>query len=236
MANFGLCHLTVVAPWAPTWRQARSAIGAPDVLTNARETATLAEAVAASSLVIGTGCLTYRKPELPVLPLPLLAPRIAQELDRGCRISLVFGSEKHGLTREDLSWCHLLTVIPTHPCQPSMNLGQAAAVCLYELAARQYPADDDHRIESIELDKSSATVDSNPLMAPAVSGHLDILAGLIEEAMLASGYSPLSMQPANRYDLRLLLRRLAPNAGDTRRMLGLFRRILWRLKRRPSQI
>jgi hypothetical protein len=47
--------------------------------------------------------------------------------------------------------------------------------------------------------------------------------------MTAAGYSPRAMQPANRHDLRLLLRRLAPSARDTRRILGLFRRILWRL-------
>ena len=61
------------------------------------------------------------------------------------------------------------------------------------------------------------------------SGTLDRLAGLIEETMTAAGYSPRVMQPANRHDLRLLLRRLAPSAVDTRRMLGLFRRILYRL-------
>jgi len=49
--------------------------------------------------------------------------------------------------------------------------------------------------------------------------------------MTAAGYSPRVMQPANRHDLRLLLRRLAPSALDTRRMLGLFRRILYRLNR-----
>jgi len=47
--------------------------------------------------------------------------------------------------------------------------------------------------------------------------------------MEGAGYSPRSMQTANRHDLRLLLRRLAPNERDTRRILGLFRRILWRL-------
>jgi tRNA/rRNA methyltransferase len=60
---------------------------------------------------------------------------------------------------------------------------------------------------------------------------MDRLAGLIEETMTAAGYSPRVMQPANRHDLRLLLRRLAPSALDTRRMLGLFRRILYCLNR-----
>ena len=49
--------------------------------------------------------------------------------------------------------------------------------------------------------------------------------------MTAVGYSPRSMQAANRHDLRLLLRRLALSSSDTRRILGLFRRILWRMNR-----
>jgi tRNA C32,U32 (ribose-2'-O)-methylase TrmJ len=53
--------------------------------------------------------------------------------------------------------------------------------------------------------------------------------------MLAAGYSPASMREANKHDLRLLLRRLAPTSRDTRRILGLFRRILWRLKRVPKR-
>jgi tRNA/rRNA methyltransferase len=64
----------------------------------------------------------------------------------------------------------------------------------------------------------------------APSGKLDLLAGVIEQTMAAAHYSPVSMQAANRHDLRLLLRRLAPTERDTRRILGLFRRILWRMQ------
>ena len=108
MANFGFTRLTVVSAYEPHWREARSAVGAPELLHNAREAATLTEAVTDRTLVIGTGTLTYRKPEQSVVSLPALAPIVAQELDRKGRIAIVFGPEKHGLTREDLSWCHLL--------------------------------------------------------------------------------------------------------------------------------
>ncbi len=136
MANFGFRRLAVVAPYEEHWREARSAVGAPELLQDAKETATLSEAAADCTLVIGTGSLAHRRPEQPVVPLPALAPFVQQEIDRGGRVALVFGPEKHGLTREDLSFCHLLVEIPTAPGQPSMNLGQAVAVCLYELAAR----------------------------------------------------------------------------------------------------
>ena len=226
MANFGFAHLTVVAPYAPHWREARSAVGAPELLQHAKECETLAEAVAGCALVVGTGTLTHRKPEQRVVSLPGLAPIILEELSRGGRLALVFGPEKHGLTREDLSWCHLLVEIPTGPRQPSMNLGQAVAVCLYELASRAFPAADSNG-EMSEL----RPLHSGELSRPAApSGKLDLLAGVIEQTMAAAHYSPVSMQAANRHDLRLLLRRLAPTERDTRRILGLFRRILWRMQ------
>src|SRR5580692_6097438 len=128
MANFGFSHLTVVAPYEKHWREAQSAVGAETLLQNARVTECLAEAVAGCTLVAGTGTLTYRKPEQPVVALPDFAPLVQQELERGGRVGLVFGPEKHGLTREQLSYCHFLVEIPTDQRQPSMNLGQAVAV------------------------------------------------------------------------------------------------------------
>jgi tRNA/rRNA methyltransferase len=221
MANFGMEHLSVVAPYAPHWREARSAVGAPALLQNARETESLADAVTDCTLVVGTGTLTYRKPEQRVVPLPALAPIIGGELARGGRVAVVFGPEKHGLTRDDLSYCHLLVEIPTDPRQPSMNLGQAVAVCMYELAARGLPPEKG----------STREAQGSGLPEAAASGNLDLLAGLVEQTMEAAGYSPHAMQEANRHDLRLLLRRLSLTQRDIRRILGLFRRILWRLNR-----
>jgi tRNA C32,U32 (ribose-2'-O)-methylase TrmJ len=65
----------------------------------------------------------------------------------------------------------------------------------------------------------------------AASDRLELLAGVVEKAMIAADYSPAAMQEANRHDLRLLLRRLSPSERDLRRILGVFRRILWRLER-----
>ncbi len=229
MANFGFWRLTVVAPYAPHWREAKSAVGAPGLLAAAREASNLAEAVGDCTFVAGTGTLSHRRPEQPVIPLPALAPLLLRKLDYSGpgatiaqtasegRIALVFGPEKHGLTRDDLALCHVLVEIPTDPRQPSMNLGHAVAVCLYDLTR---PAPD-----------SSAAPAAGHAPPPAVtSAQLDRLADLVEQTMVAARYSPQSMQQANRHDLHLLLRRLAVSPRDLRRILGLFRRILWRLK------
>lgn len=227
MANFGFGRLAVVAPYAPNWREARSAVGAPELLRNARECATLADAVAGCALVIGTGTVTHRKPEQPVVALPALAPEISRCLGHGGDVALVFGPEKRGLTRDDLSYCHLLVEIPTAPEQPSMNLGQAVAVCLYELAARAIET------KTAPAPGERATGQSEraaPQEDPATSATLDLLAGVIDQTMTAANYSPPEMRAANGHDLRLLLRRLALTERDARRILRLFRRVLWRLR------
>ncbi len=220
MANFRFSRLAVVAPYEAHWREAQSAVGAEDLLQHASVFPTLQVALADSTLAIGTGTLTHRKAEQRVVPLPDLAPLVRDEIARGGRVALVFGPEKHGLTRDDLALCHLLVEIPTDARQPSMNLGQAVAVCLYELIRASAPATEPN------------TAPTNPLgskpNAPAAA--LDRLAELVEQSMQTAGYSPHTMQAANRHDLLLLLRRLNLNSADTRRALGIFRRILWRLQ------
>jgi len=176
-------------------------------------TDTLVEAVADCTLVIGTGTLTYRKPEQPVVALPDLAPIVQRELAHGGRIALVFGPEKHGLTSEDLSYSHILVEIPTQPAQPSMNLGQAVAVCLYELAGRARPY--------------AAHASTSP--QPATAGREELLASLVEELMIASEYSPPGCPGQSP--------RSAPapppftlSDKDARRTLGLLRRVLYTLR------
>jgi TrmH family RNA methyltransferase len=232
MANFGFSRLAVVDPYEPHWREAKSAIGAENLLKNARRTETLADAVSDCTLVIGTGTLTHRKPEQPVVPLPSLANFIDSKSAPGARIALVFGPEKRGLTRDDLALCHLLVEIPTDPRQPSMNLGQAVAVCLYELAAlRGEPSRT--KPDPAGPAATLGLPDPNP---PATAHDLDLLAAVIGEAMAAANYSPSAMQKANRHDLELLLRRLALTRRDARRILGLFRRVLWKLHHRGSRL
>lgn len=232
MANFGFDHLKVVDPYAPNWREARSAVGAPNLLRDAKEFETLAAAVAECTLVAGTGTLEHRKPEQQVAALPGFGPLAYDVLTHDGRLALVFGPEKHGLTRDDLSQCHLLVEIPTHPSQPSMNLGQAVAVCLYELASSD-PASQSGPDPEMESTSIPAVQTSSLLAAHnTTSGELDVLAGLIEETMTASGYSPAAMRSANRLQTRELLRRLTLTQPDANRALRFFRRILWRLNHR----
>lgn len=229
MANFGFSRLSIVAPFAENWTEAKSAVGAPDLLRQARVYATLAEAVAHCTLVIGTGSLDKRKPVQRIEALPHAAAWIRQTIGASGKPSeaherntasshaaLVFGSEKHGLTADDLTWCHAIAVIETCDDQPSMNLGQAVAVCLYEISREQ--SSDFSNI----LPQSTGQPDTE---------QLDRLAVLVEETMEAVNYATRGLRSANGSALRVLLRRLMPNDADVRRIMGLFRRILWQVRR-----
>ncbi len=225
MANFGLHRLSIVAPFAHNWMEAKSAVGAPDLLRDAKVYDTLAQAVAHCTLVLGTGSLDRRRPEQTILPLPAAGSLVRQTLaepDSGARIALLFGSEKHGLTSDDLSWCHAITVIETADAQPSMNLGQAVAVCLYELSRTETAA-------------PAAPIHPGLTEPQPDSEQLDRLASLVEETMEAANYATRGLRSANGEALRILLRRLMPQETDLRRMMGLFRRILWQLNHRPPR-
>jgi TrmH family RNA methyltransferase len=220
MANFGFHRLSIVAPFAQNWMEAKSAVGAPDLLREAKVYDTLAEAVAHCTLVIGTGSLDRRKPVQATLDLPDAANQLRQAIESSNNAShaaLIFGSEKHGLTADDLSWCHAIAVIETSEDQPSMNLGQSVAVCLYEISRQPQQHTPVQKINSAEHHPGS--------------GQLDRLAELIEETMEQANYATRGMRSANGEALRVLLRRLMPNDADLRRMMGLFRRILWQLRR-----
>ncbi|MFN0087279.1 MAG: RNA methyltransferase [Blastocatellia bacterium] len=130
MKNFGLRDLWVAGTHPPVWAEIVSAVNAQDVLAGARVVDTLEEAVADRNLVVGTADHTRVAEGRAVFtPVDLSRDLAEAEYD----LALVFGTEKHGLTNEDLSRCHRVMSIPTESDCPSMNLGQAVAVCCYEL-------------------------------------------------------------------------------------------------------
>ena len=134
MSNMGFLRLRVVNPYEASFREARSAIGAASLLKSAEEFPSVAEAVADCSLVVGTTAVRHRELQQPLNLLKPGAALIGKQLRAGRRVALLFGSEKRGLSNDDLSYCHWLLHIPTREEHISMNLGQAVAVCLWELA------------------------------------------------------------------------------------------------------
>jgi TrmH family RNA methyltransferase len=217
MSNFGFLHLRVVNPYELAFREARSAVGAAPLLAQAEEFASVADAVADCTLVVGTTAVGPRQLHQPVRRLDKAAQPIRKH-QAVSRVAILFGSEKRGLANEDLSHCHWLVRIPTRDEHRSMNLGQAVAVCLYELAR-------DPRA-SVKPEKFVA----------ASAAELERLTEKLLEALRASGYlkTPPIALLKNRSDateekIRRLIRRLHLSADDAELTLGIFRQIFWKL-------
>lgn len=215
MSNFGVPHLRVVNPYEPSFREARSAVGAADLLAKAEVFASVAEAVADCILVVGTTAAGRRELRHPLRPFETGARLIRKRLATG-RVALLFGSEKIGLSNTDLSHCDWLMRIPTRPEHGSMNLGQAVAVCLYELA----------RSPVARSGKAPRTKDQRP--APH-AGDLERITQLLFGVLRSSGYIKPRMVVATEENLRRMIRRLQLDAVDAEVWLGMLRQITWKL-------
>src|ERR1700694_885111 len=119
MFNFGFSRLRVVNPYEVAFREARSAIGAREILETAEEFRSLGEAVADCALVVGTTSLGHRGLAHTLQRLEHGAPLIREQM-RSAPAALLFGSEKFGLSNDDLAHCHWLMRIATADQQHSM--------------------------------------------------------------------------------------------------------------------
>jgi tRNA/rRNA methyltransferase len=132
MKNMGLSRLIVVNGCSPLHPNAyKLASGAEDILERAEEFFTLKEAISEMGCVVGT---TSRggKERHPLLTPETLAKKLIP-LSLKNSIGLAFGSEKEGLTSDELFLCHLYVRIPSMESFPSLNLAQAVMVVCYEL-------------------------------------------------------------------------------------------------------
>ncbi len=210
MANFGFARLRVVNPYDVAFREARSAVGAAPLLEAAETPGSVAEAVGDCPLVIGTTSLGRRELQHPLRRLEYGARLIRRAL-AGAPVALLFGSEKFGLSNADLSHCHWLMRIPTEP-EISMNLGQAVALCLYELAR-------DPRAPSVGPGGAKA----------ATADQAEQITGMLIEALEVSGYLHPPADAATRAKTRRLLRRLAICGRDVPVLMGMLRQMLWKM-------
>jgi len=211
MSNFGCLDLRLVNPYEVAFREAKSAVKAQKVLENAREFPTVGEAVADCALVVGTTSIGHRVPEHPLRRLELGGKLIARKLS-AARVGLLFGSEKFGLSNDDMSHCNWLMRIPTREEHGSMNLGQAVAVCLYEIIRSP----------------RSAKVKSRA--KPEVyAGDLERMTATLKEILEHSGYMHERVEGSSELKLRRMIRRMNLDAHDAQVWLGMLRQIRWKL-------
>ena len=138
MKVMGFEDLVLVAPrWTNVLRREETiqrASGALDVLGRARIVATLEEALDGITHLCATA-MTPRD-----FGPPTVAPRqhfeslvkAVPDSAAPLGVAFLFGSERFGMTNEDVYRCHVALSIPTNPAFGSLNLGAAIQVIAYE--------------------------------------------------------------------------------------------------------
>lgn len=210
LSNFGARRLRLVRPYELAFREARSAVGAADLLAKAEVFGSVAEAVADCSLVVGTTAAGRRELRHRLRPLPQGGAIIRKRMSVG-PVALLFGSEKVGLSNADLSHCDWLMRIPTRAAHGSMNLGQAVAVCLYELV------------------RAAKVAPNNKAKSVPTSAALERVTQLLFGVLGASGYVKPRLAAATEENLRRMVRRLQLDATDAEVWQGMLRQIAWKL-------
>jgi tRNA/rRNA methyltransferase len=94
-----------------------------------------------------------------------------------------------------------------------MNLGQAVAVCLYEI------------IRSPDAAKTAPDA-----KRPAEVIHTERITEFLETILDRSGYVHARVEGSTRMKIRRLVRRLQLKAHDAEVWLGMLRQILWKLE------
>jgi tRNA/rRNA methyltransferase len=201
-----------VDPYDAAFREAVSAVGGAPVLQAAEVHAQVADAVADCSLVVGTTSVGNRELQHPLLTLEAAGPMIRAASTRG-PVAILFGSEKFGLTNEEMSHCHWLMRIPTVEDTPSMNLGQAVAVSLYEVVRESQEA-------------------RWPGKRKMRASDAEQLSKMLLDVLEESGYTNRIIATSTDQKIRRFLLRVDFGARDAPLLLGILRQILWKFRSR----
>lgn len=186
------------------------ASGAADVLTRARIVERLEQALEGITHLCATA-MTPRD-----FGPPVAAPRahfeglLAAVPAPGTRLGFLFGSERYGLSNEDVYRAHVCLSLPTNPEYGSLNLAQALQLIAYEwrMALGGFPV----------LPRTPAP---QPADAAAVAGALEHWQQVLVELGFLNPEAPKKLMPR----LQQLLNRAALTEDEVHILRGIARAV-----------
>lgn len=245
MKNFGLDELVLVAPRCRIDHRAEAlASHAEDVLHAARVVDTLEDAIAGTTLVMGTSARERAAANYPVLEPRDAAPRLTDGT------AVLFGPEDHGLANEELTRCQAHVVIPTAG-YTSLNLAQAVLVVAYEVAlarrdGAQAGAAVNAAVGAADGAAGSAAdgTERKPAVAPlpAVQGdvasrdQMERFYQQLEAAMLHIGYTDPPRTPSVMRMYRAVFDRANMTAHELAALRGWVSQATWAADQPPERV
>jgi tRNA (cytidine32/uridine32-2'-O)-methyltransferase len=210
LKNMELEQLVLVQPLQfPHPEASARASGAEDLLARVRVEADLPAAVRGCGLVLAT---TSRERDQYFRVLdPRAAAREALLAAERAPVALVFGSERIGLTNQELESAHALVCIPANPAYPSLNLAMAVQIMAYELLLARQALSDVQQLQAGPRRAPPAT----PEQLQQLYAHL---AQVLEEIDFRDR-TPHGTQLMRR--LRRLFQRAMPDANEVAILRGI---------------
>ncbi|MBF8269447.1 MAG: RNA methyltransferase [Gammaproteobacteria bacterium] len=133
MKTMGVRQLALVAPSGfPSAEVTARASGADDILARVRVYENLVDATRDCGYVLGTSA-RMRNIQWPLINPEQAARQILQQALAGTAVAILFGTERTGLSNEDMELCNAVIEIPTDPEFSSLNLAAAVQIICYEL-------------------------------------------------------------------------------------------------------
>lgn len=210
MKNFGLKHLTVVRPGCEMNIDAiKMAMHSTDILESAITVDTIPEAISGSVLVLGTANRRgeYHEPNYTVQEG---IKQIARTIPSG-PISILFGREEWGLTKDDLQYTMGTMRIVTDVGCTSLNLSQAVMLIAYEL----YQAFGN----PVPLPKSH---EGDPFEDPATTDELAKLYAHMNRVLNMCEFLP-KLNPDGLFQvIRSFFHKSAPSRREVNILMGIF--------------
>ena len=208
MKNTAVRELAIVgkARTESFWARAMAVHGR-DILSNALSFKNLREAVSDCRLVVGTTCRSGLYRDHSRSPREV-AGEIVAAAGTG-KVALIFGPEDHGLSNQDLKHCQLLVTIPTYPQYQSLNVAQAAVICLYEIYL------------------ASLGETTKRILPQARAEDIERLYDRMRTSLLKIGFLDSQNPEHMLFAFRRILGRARLEEKDVRILTGLFRQIEW---------
>ena len=209
MCNFGLRHLSLVAPreaW-PNPKAIDMASGAFEHIPQPQIFDTLSDALSPSHFVFAT---TARRRDMvkPVYTPQAAAQEAHQRIARGEKIAFVFGGERAGLSNDEIAQASAIINIPTNPEFSSLNLGQAVLL----IASQLYLAGDDSPDKALDMGDST----------PVTQEEFENFFGRLEDALDAADFFKAEgLRPTMLRNIRSIFSRADLTEQEVRTLHGI---------------
>ena len=208
MNNMGLTRLALVNPCDYTSEEARKmASGCNDTLLGATVYESTKDAVAEAGFVVGMTCRTGKQRQN-ILSPEQLAMRLVDVAPKN-KVALLFGTERTGLTNDEVALCDTLVSIPSSAMNPSLNLAQAVLLTCYEIFKLSEEGALSHG-EEAEL---------------ATSGEIELMYGHMADLFGRIGY----LDPQNPNHIMMAIRNIFARAALDSRDVKILRGMIGKI-------